>query len=99
MDLLNIQENGSTFFPEVGAVDPFQLLSELPGPLAPYPLENWKEEDIPLLTEGCLSRLPRSGYRKVFVWQGPVFRKTFELQLPGICSFIYISELAASQSF
>lgn len=89
----------STFFLEVGAVDPFKLLSELPDPLAsPLPLENGKEEDILLLTEGCLSGLPRSGYRQVFVWQGPVFRKMFELQIPGICSFIYTSELAATRS-
>lgn len=44
MDLLKIRENGSTFFPEVGAEDPFKLLSELPGPLAPYPLRMGKRK-------------------------------------------------------
>lgn len=39
-----------------------------PRPSSPLPLENWKEEDIRLLTEGCLSCFPRSWYRQVFVW-------------------------------
>lgn len=38
-----------------------------PRPSSPLPLENWKEEYIPLLTEGCLSCFPRTGYRQVFV--------------------------------
>lgn len=85
--------------PRSGGSRSLQTSLWTPRPYSPLPLENWKEEDIPLLTEGCLSGLPRSRYRQVFVWQGPVFRKMFELQLLGICSLIYISELAASQSF
>lgn len=44
VDLWKIQENGSTFFPGVGAVDPFKLLSELPGPIALYPLRIGKRK-------------------------------------------------------